>query len=308
MNQYTLKAFKILTEKFRILHPQEALTQRDDQVLLFSDRATLNARKLQVIFGSLSLFGFENNESIQLSYLMDHIDLDNKYAETVGRHEFRNFIMNKIRLDDRIMEAAFPLIVNGKRYWIRMCSYPMKNHPEIIIYELTDIAHIMIDEEIVYEKTHKDALTGLWNKYTFDFHYSMRLNKPHFHLLYLDLDNFKEVNDLYGHYVGNQVLIEFASLLKQYESEYNLFYRIGGDEFIGLFFVEEEKIKQIADEIVKKTRKISYQGIQIPITVSIGIIKSTLGKDVTNKADMVLYKVKENGKNHFIYEIETEST
>lgn len=294
-----------MTEKFRILHPQEALIKRDDQILLFSDRTVLNSRKLQVIFGSLSLFGFEDKESIQLSYLMDHIDLDNKYAETIGRPEFRSFIMNKIRLDDRIMEAAFPLIVNHKRYWVRMCSYPLKHHPEIVIYELTDIAHIMIDEEIVYEKTHKDALTGLWNKYTFDFHYSMRSNKPLFHLLYLDLDNFKEVNDKYGHYVGNQVLIEFASLLKKYESEYNLFYRIGGDEFIGLFFEPEEKIKQIADEIVTKTQKISYQNATIPITVSIGIIRSTIGEDITNKADMVLYKVKENGKNHFIYEIES---
>ena len=99
-------------------------------------------------------------------------------------------------------------------------------------------------------------------------------------------------------------LILFSQILKELESEYNRFYRLGGDEFVGLFFEDEKTVKHIAESIISKTKKIHSDKFHKTASVSIGIVKAVQAEDLIRKADEVLYKVKNAGKNHYLYEIE----
>ena len=137
-----------------------------------------------------------------------------------------------------------------------------------------------------------------------DFHYGKRYLWKDFHVVYLDLDNFKVVNDTYGHRTGNEYLIMFSNVLKKYTSEYNHFYRIGGDEFVGLFFETEAFMKDLAKKLLMETHEIRLENISMKVTVSIGIVKATQSDDVIRKADDLLYRVKASGKNNYMYENE----
>jgi diguanylate cyclase (GGDEF)-like protein len=120
----------------------------------------------------------------------------------------------------------------------------------------------------------------------------------------MDIDNFKQINDRFNHKEGNKALVSFSNILRSLQDGNNLFYRLGGDEFVGLVFEGKEKALKMADTIVKETRKITLPGNNRSLTVSIGILQATKREDPVRKADDLLYKVKRQGKNQYLYAIE----
>lgn len=129
-----------------------------------------------------------------------------------------------------------------------------------------------------------------------------RLNLPSA-LLLLDLDFFKSVNDLYGHQAGDEVLKATANRLKKALREYDIFGRIGGEEF-AVFLSETSP--QTALQVAERVRSllanypIKAGPVELCITVSIGIAlckgDSTF-EDLYNQADSALYAAKRNGRN-----------
>ena len=122
----------------------------------------------------------------------------------------------------------------------------------------------------------------------------------------IDLDSFKLVNDIYGHNMGDKILIRFAELIKSVIRENDLAGRMGGDEFVAfLQNVDDEKILQaktvyLNEEILSSARKFMGEDIQIPLGTSIGaVFVPSEGRDFTTlykKADKALYEVKQHGK------------
>ncbi len=158
----------------------------------------------------------------------------------------------------------------------------------------------------------KDALTSLWNRnYT-----ETRLNEWFSHgvegaLFMIDMDNFKHINDTYGHIVGDHVLKSFAQILLAASDEEDIACRIGGDEFI--LFCKEATDRNIlslkAEDILSSLqRMIDECAFEANTSVSIGIACAPQdGSDfqtLYNAADKSLYYVKQNGKNsyHFFSE------
>lgn len=117
----------------------------------------------------------------------------------------------------------------------------------------------------------------------------------------MDLDDLKEINDRYGHLVGNDFLKAFGQVLKSQACELNHFCRIGGDEFVGLLFLLEQDVKQMAQTIINRTKEIKYKGIQSKISVSISVSKYVDQLDPVRKADELLYEVKSKGKNDYLF-------
>lgn len=188
--------------------------------------------------------------------------------------------------------------------------------PEVLISRIERVLELdsvkrglekQVEEKSV--EAYKDSLTGLWNrKYTkekVDSYLEKEGAKGA--LFILDMDNFKEVNDTYGHIRGDAVLIEFAGILKSCTRDEDIVCRIGGDEFI-IFFkgnFDEEKAAAKSDEIITMVEKKIGQMIwtdnsKIKISVSIGITFAPReGKDfmtLYNNADKSMYFVKQNGK------------
>jgi len=166
-----------------------------------------------------------------------------------------------------------------------------------------------------------DSLTGLFNRNSFlkklkvsiqerdrqrlteDKRSSTALSHPvTFAVLFLDLDYFKTVNDSLGHLLGDQLLVEVATRLKQNVRSQDVVARFGGDEFMILLnvFNEEEALlsaKRIGDAI---EAPFNVQGHEIFMSTSIGIVLGNLNSQVPENfiqgADIALYRAKANGK------------
>jgi diguanylate cyclase len=304
-NKYFESSSKELKNIYDLDIYQDILLGREDRVLLYADISDMTNLEFHVISGTLEIFGYENLPSILLSQLLDSIDYSCKYAEIGGKQEYFNYVSSELSDFRRINDITFPILINNNRVWIRLNSFPTKKNPSIVAIYMNDVTYDMNLIELNYEKAHKDSLTMLFNKYTLDHHYGLRYQRENFHAIYMDIDNLKKVNDIDGHATGNAFIKAFAELLREYETEYDRFYRIGGDEFVGMFFRPENEIKQMAEEILQRTKQIQVPRSKKTITVSIGITQATIKDDVIRKADDLLYKVKKSGKNAYAYEIET---
>ena len=125
--------------------------------------------------------------------------------------------------------------------------------------------------------------------------------------MFMDFDNFKNINDRYGHAIGNVCLVEFGKLLKSLQYNDNHFYRLGGDEFIGLLIGSSEEILNLSNKIMAGVRELKINNTDIQLTISMGVMKATKSEDLARKADSLMYEVKASGKNNFLYAIESET-
>lgn len=164
----------------------------------------------------------------------------------------------------------------------------------------------------IKSKSYQDALTGLWNRaYTEENVEKLIAEGVHGALMMIDMDNFKAINDLYGHLAGDHTLKMFADTLRTYAKEGDILCRVGGDEFI--VFVKEVASKselgeRAANIIRDLNKKLDECKFDTNSSVSIGIAQTpedgTEYKTLYNCADKALYYVKQNGKNmyHFFSE------
>lgn len=159
----------------------------------------------------------------------------------------------------------------------------------------------------IQSKSRQDALTGLWNrKYTEEKVNEMLERGTKGALMMIDMDNFKRINDNYGHIAGDKTLRMFADTLREFSSKEDVLCRIGGDEFV--VFVKDETSKSVlsshaADIIHNLCGKIEECKYDTDTSVSIGIAQApedgTKFNDLYNSADKALYHVKQNGKNSY---------
>jgi diguanylate cyclase (GGDEF)-like protein len=171
---------------------------------------------------------------------------------------------------------------------------------------------------IVTIKSETDVLTGLYNRGAFEQQVRaiLRLRRGDNSVidafLMIDVDFFKDVNDTYGHAVGDMVLKECAAALKSIMRESDVVGRLGGDEFavfcksIGTVAMAQEKARQIRGAWLN----ILPAGRQNGITASIGLSFAPLDgmkyQELYNKADEALYRVKESGRDGFALAVRGE--
>ncbi len=303
-NPYLDHVSKTLKEKFKVDVVEDILLVRKDRVILYGENNLSEDNVLYVITGSLKLIGFEESATIRLTDILKRFEFNNAYSDVAGKTEYYSYVYGELFNQRPHTSVTLPILNNGERIWITIARFVVDANPALAAYFITNVSDVMLGEEQNYAKTHRDSLTGLFNKYTLDFHYGKRYNNPDFHVMYLDIDNFKEVNDSDGHMAGDQCLVAFSNILKSYANELNHFYRNGGDEFVGLLFGKETDIRRMAEEILIQVRSIKSPLSQTPLSVSIGIVQARMRQDVIRKADMLLYKAKRMGKNQYIYEIE----
>jgi len=158
-----------------------------------------------------------------------------------------------------------------------------------------------------------DPLTGAGNRLSMNHYFEVELqDKSQLYLFLLDLDFFKQVNDEHGHGVGDQVLVEVATLLRIVLGRGYVF-RVGGEEF-ALFssFANEEAALNTAEQIRARFENTTFNidGLAINVTTSIGVakFKSTNSlESFVNQADKQLYKAKRFGRNKVYCKFKAES-
>ena len=206
---------------------------------------------------------------------------------------------------------------NGEIYPERLSITAIKDkNGEIInfiaqFYDISDLRNAQ--EEAQYQANH-DFLTGLMNRKALlqrlheENAKAIRHNFIHA-FLFIDLDNFKQVNDTYGHHVGDELLIQVSHRLRSILREEDILARISGDEFT-IILVNIADTEEAANEYAQKkcqaiiealSKTFVIEGKEIHIGASIGIKifpdeKHNI-EDIMNDADKAMYVAKKNGKN-----------
>ena len=154
---------------------------------------------------------------------------------------------------------------------------------------------------------HLDSLTGVANRYALNEYIKLLENQPtqfsETCLMVIDIDHFKQVNDVYGHLMGDQVIQFVAEKLKENIRTSDLLVRYGGDEFIVLIEnVGMERALKIAEKIRSEIYEAkSVDNVRCPdlkVSISIGVaIGATSWMALLEKADRALFQAKEQGKN-----------
>jgi len=174
------------------------------------------------------------------------------------------------------------------------------------IQELNDLNEkLNIHSKKMEQQAKTDALTGLLNRSgvaasLLEFQTAVRHNKGQLSVIFCDVDLFKQVNDTYGHGVGDQVIVRVASLLEESTRADDLVVRWGGEEFV--LFCPQTSLKA-ATKLAEKLRiaiELASWPNQIPLTASFGVAQMTATEDIDkflHRADLSLYRAKGQGRN-----------
>jgi diguanylate cyclase (GGDEF)-like protein len=204
---------------------------------------------------------------------------------------------------------------NGDNYAASESIIAVKDKDGVIINYIGishDITQTKENEEHIKQLAYYDFLTKLPNRKLFEqevesFIKSSRYNERKLALLFLDLDNFKWVNDSLGHHYGDRILLHVSNLLKATLTQETALARLGGDEFVIITpYQDLLSVSQLATKIINTLRyPIALDKHEINLSWSIGVSlfpeNGTTYGTLLQNADTAMYKAKERGKNTFKY-------
>lgn len=182
---------------------------------------------------------------------------------------------------------------------------------EGIVGSILDITERKKAEKSLEQLALTDSLTGLDNRYSLMNYLEnslLRQKRENFRLafLMLDLDGFKQINDSYGHPIGDALLIAVGKKLKALFRESDIIARVGGDEFSIILenIDSNESLIPLVNKVLLEFRKpftINSQNLNIGISIGIAVSSTTgcSSEDIIHQADAALYQVKNNGKGNY---------
>ena len=179
-----------------------------------------------------------------------------------------------------------------------------KNFKKNYIVTLTDITQVTLQSIKYEQEANFDALTKVYNRNMFHNLMDRKISlakreSKSFVFIILDIDYFKKVNDVYGHLVGDDILVSMAMLIKSHIRDSDIFARWGGEEFVLSFDVGTSKGMEIADTLRRHIQEMKFEAVE-HITCSFGLTTfkadDTL-ESLTQRADKALYEAKNSGRN-----------
>ena len=270
---------------FPELSPNPIFEFKKDRTVTYSNPASIK------LFPTVTKLGFEHEIFADLD--IEHSSLEEDYE-----------LIRNIEVSDSTFEQK--IIYNPDTKLFRMYAW-----------DITKLRKLT--QKMTYQATH-DALTNLINRREFERRLEQAIeeaqhnNKTH-SLCYMDLDQFKAVNDSCGHAAGDELLKQLSSTISSKIRETDTFARLGGDEF-GLLLVgcPIEKASMLAEEIrhTVEAFRFHWDNKTFKVGISIGIVtinkKSGSTKDIQSAADTACYIAKEQGRNRVhIYKTDSKA-
>jgi diguanylate cyclase len=251
-----------------------------------------------------------------LTKAMTVVDHDNQiYNEKIYKQSEK---LEKITLLDDIKKIKNSLIIEIEN--IRKTLKEKELHDSEKLEKLSEkVNSLNVELEKAKEESIKDGLTGVYNRKDFDRYIGMLVErntvaKAPFSILLLDIDDFKKINDNFGHQTGDRVLVALAHKCREYIRSGDYLARYGGEEFVVVLPGASlrnavKKAKFICREIAKAKYALEArkEDTIISITISIGVSVHKKGDTVTTiieRSDKALYAAKQTGKNRVISEKE----
>lgn len=268
---------------------------------------------------------YSYDKNYTLTYVSDGVEdaLGYKPQELIGT-KFTELYTSDAINDEALQLAKHTL--EGERYGSRIVSLYHKNgdvvYLEVDSYPIYDengeltgaegLAKNITESYLMRKKldylSNHDTLTGLLNRHALyiQLEYLIKDAQRHkeaFALFYIDLDNFKAVNDTLGHEEGDILLVKFAKLLQSHSRANDLIARIGGDEFILIYTdIDKQKTQTLANQLLESINKeIVPRYREQKLSASVGVAcfpkDATTVRELLKSADSAMYRVKNSGKN-----------
>ncbi len=265
--------------------------------------------------GEMNIYRYANVKSekllkMPLDAIRDNINASDAFTKK-QKGEFETFYEAlKKGLDRFSAEVDAELIIDGARgrYAIKGSTLYEDKSRTMAIGLMDNIGEKK--EEISYYLTDsaRDPGTGVLNKRAINEYAVEKIqgDKP-LYLAIMDVDDFKRVNDSYGHMFGDEVLLKVSEIMRSVLDSRGMVGRFGGDEFMCVFdgVTSEEELRRIL-KIISKHIQWAYQDMKdsLAITMSVGVAKypddGANYEDIFKRADKALYIAKAKGKNRFI--------
>lgn len=323
------KNLTLLNDSF--IQNNQILKSTKQELSKYKEILNNNKKQLIILTNNIKKSNFEVNEN------KNSIDeqrklIAQKQLEISSQESSRNELLKQISKNKKILDTQLSKLENQtytiknknktiseQREWMMMILIVSAIFFGLIYFLLkSNASRKKINQELedlnsqLYEFAITDGMTKLFNRRHFleltqkELVRQQRQKHPPV-MLMIDIDFFKNINDTYGHVVGDQVIISVANSLKECMREYDILGRLGGEEY-ALMLVEcdidlaAEIAQRVCDKISKK--KVNYNDLSINTSVSIGL--SQVNSDDTDveqslvRADKALYSAKENGRNRIV--------
>jgi diguanylate cyclase (GGDEF)-like protein len=222
-------------------------------------------------------------------------------------------------LNPELFESYGRVALTGKPEKFEIDFKPLAKSLSISVYSPAKEYFVAVFDDITEHKLYKeklehfaihDQLTGLLNRHSLEEMLSRTIAKAKrgkvSSLLYMDLDNFKDVNDSVGHAVGDEVLITLAGLFKDAVRTEDIVFRLGGDEFAVLLDGMSSRESLTAAGRLRATvegHNFDFEGRVFPLSLSIGLIEidgALTAGELLSQADAAMYRAKAQGKNSVV--------
>ncbi len=308
---------KLFTEAYtnqeRYLHMQELLSSKEKKLSALLEQAPIGIfyydndlkilrhntmfKKLFGIEEDLKAFNLKNIKDQKIIRTLKNVLTSPSEKETIG---------------------SFNFSFHNEAMWIDLTCSSLLNDDNQIIGGIGTIEDKSIEhsayEKINYISLH-DSLTGLPNRRSYQEYMDELIKKVEYtdfysFLFYMDLNHFKQINDTFGHVVGDKLLLEVSQRLRTLNIDKKYLSRIGGDEFILLvpfytkdLFVANNEAKEIAENIKALFHNAFHiEGLDLFMTTSIGIViiepNANDTEQIIRQADMAMYQTKREGLNN----------
>ncbi len=164
-----------------------------------------------------------------------------------------------------------------------------------------------VQKEIELEnEAYRDTLTNIFNRKKYEIIMDQKIlqykqNSKIFSLIIIDIDHFKEINDTYGHDMGDYILKEISNILQENIDDNDFLFRWGGEEFVILTNSDTSKAYNKALELKDTIKLNRFQSISVTASFGVSCIKENLTKkELFKQADQALYNAKSNGRDRVI--------
>lgn len=276
---------------------------KSNQILILSKDSTFehfikNSKKYQDFFSGLYMLTKETEE-----------EFEPYFAVIVDKSKIEEYEIEKLAKRKKVI-LCLEYTKESIAYAADMNAYDVIYRPfvEEQVYMVCRNLVAASEERTGINKDKIDYLTNLPNRRgLYDQYEQLSKKVPTMHFMFLDIDNFKKVNDTYGHKMGDQLLIETSKVMQKKMGE-ALVSRVGGDEFVIMISTPMTR-KQVLEKAVELLQSIPEIDINADvksiITFSIGIIldqetSGNLDESVFMKCDAAMYRAKKTSKNAYV--------
>ena len=275
---------------------QSILDVQENMVLVSNGLQTSYTNKAVFDF-----FGLDSFESFKKKYnCISHTFEEHESFFHLGKIDSSEYWIDAVTL---LAESERIVAIKNQTYELNYFQLEIKAIANSVhVLTLKDITATLLKERVLTNKAYHDALTGLYNRqYFYEYIVVKALNKSSMiGIIIIDIDDFKFINDIHGHSIGDEVLKIFAKTLQNSLRSSDILIRWGGEEFVVVSEIKSDDEVMIIAEHLRTAVSLMKLGEIGNITASFGVtnLKENENIDIAiGRADKALYIAKEHGKN-----------